>query len=240
METQCLNKRYQYSHAYMLIIASGLCLSDSKADEVDYQISSIYQSRYITEGRNNLSKGGAVFYSAEATAGLWNLSAVNVRGSSDHYEETGLSLSYSFEFEHWTVTPGYTWLNFSNEVSSNDQEVGISFEYNNNSPLYHQLDWYYAKDASGSFYTWQTGLKHEVLSGVSFEPYLQVGANKGYVSGEHYGLNHYQLGIKSSVQIKPSLALYLSLNTSKPINKKANETLEDLNWFSIGFNFPFH
>jgi hypothetical protein len=231
------NISYQMLSIFTILFLTWV--GSSKADETSYQLSSVFHSRYITEGRDNLSQDGAVFYSADAATAGWNFSALHVQTFDDSYRETDFSLAYSFEVDNWTITPTYTWFYFSQADNSKDEEVGLSIEYNNDSSLYHLLDWYFSNDAGGSFYTWQSGMTLKVSPELNLEPYLQIGSNHGYITDEHNDLNYYAIGINAIVQIQSSLQLNMSFNKSNAIGKQDGDTLDNLDWFSIGINYSF-
>ncbi|MDA0350224.1 MAG: hypothetical protein O3C43_18660 [Verrucomicrobia bacterium] len=117
-------------------------------------LSSHWDSKYISEGRNNLHEGGIGSLSLE-----WNnhfeigellLAAWYAEGTSTNYSELNLGIAYLMPLDPFHLKFGYTWLDFSVDNTSDHE---ISLEVGNHSFDFFELNAaiVYSADTGGTF-----------------------------------------------------------------------------------------
>ena len=120
---------------------------------VGTELSVGYDSKYVSEGRNNLDDGGIVWstlntdineqVSFSAAYGYATSSKVN-------YDELNVGIQYASSIDDMDFYVGYTYLAFfKDNVDDNEVSVGASWQnFDAFSPF---IDFVYSTEASGSF-----------------------------------------------------------------------------------------
>ncbi|MFT4937994.1 MAG: hypothetical protein ACI88A_001017 [Paraglaciecola sp.] len=138
-----------------LALSSNLAMADGEFDIG-------YDSKYVSEGRNNLDVGGIIWASGAASVNE-NVSDFAAYGvatdSSVDYDEFNLGLEYSFSSGDFDYYLGYTRLEFFEDDES-DNEIGFSLVWNGNKAFTPFADFMHATGAGGNFV--QLGLEQEI------------------------------------------------------------------------------
>jgi hypothetical protein len=201
----------------------------------------LWESRYVSEGRDNLGGDGLTSMFSDITLG--NLSFVPwlAYGYESEYTELNLNFVYGFKLsDQLEMYSGYTYLQtrFAGE-NTKDNEVFADLVYMPTTLFDVLVNYYYSFEAHGSF--WEFALKQEqelndrtVLTLRSI-----VGVNEGYVPDGHNGLNHLQLHLNlayypiSYIEIVPYVAYNIAINR-EPERFVDDITLRDFFWGGIG------
>jgi len=219
---------YRLSSVIPFVILMPGCLF---AEESEVDITIAMDSRYISEGRNNLDSGGIlsadISWSKPMTEGSLNLSAWYAEAWDAEYAELDLSVGYTVEFGASEFGVAYTWLEFP-EDNEDDHEVELSLAYNVQNILDLSFSGVYSDEAGGVFF--ETGLSKEIelKEGLTLVPFVVVGINEGYVTDEHDGLNHLIIGVETSWEITDSISLGAYLACTMGLDEEPVESLEDL------------
>ena len=194
----------------------------------------LLESKYVTEGRDNLGDGGLLSVEAIAewqglVAGAWFAT-----GESESYEELNLFVEYGLDLGPVGTYIGYTRLEFPEDDDS-DNEITAGVEVNATRYLVPALDYTYSTQADGSFL--EVSIRSEIvlLDGqLLLEPYVLEGFDFGYTSPEHDGPNNLQAGIDFAIKLSDPVTLVGSIAHSWAHEDVRNDGLGDLSWASIG------
>lgn len=198
-----------------------------------------WESKYISEGRNNLEDGGLGSVTLE-----WNqhyeknellLLAWYGEGTSSDYSELNLGIAYLMPLDPVDVTLGYTWLDFS-PGSETDNELSLELGFGSIQFIDLSADFVYSTEAGGTFI--QLIASHEIeLEGSTLVPYALVATNQGYVTDEHDGLNNFQLGFEWKIEVDDHIEVFVNAAHASPINKRTGDSFESHFWGGIGLTY---
>jgi hypothetical protein len=96
--------------------------------EANFFFQGAFDSKYVSEGRDNLDEGGLVSIAAEWTTPSGNnelvVGAWYAEGNTANYSELNLAAAIIVPLDPISITFVYTWLDYSNDNTS-DNELGI-------------------------------------------------------------------------------------------------------------------
>ena len=166
-----------------------------------------YESRYISEGRDNLDGDALLTTSAEFSLGAVSTGVWYGVSPEQRYEELQLSLGLTREWGDWSGYVTYTYLETLVD-HQHDNEIGLGVAWAGlPAGVEATLDAYYSFDADGWF--GELGLNREFelsqkwnisLSGV-------LGINQGYIADGHDGVNHVAALVETHYQLNDSITL---------------------------------
>jgi len=191
-----------------------------------------WESRYFTEGRDNLEGNGLAFgegilHLHDWQLGLWSGIATAV----DDYHELNASLARTFALKGLDVGLSFTHLEFFEEKMS-DQEIGVSLEI----PLAASFDLtfeaVYSREAKGWWMESTLGRSISLHPLVTLLPEFTAGWNEGYVAGGHSGWNHAAGRVTVQTRLTERLELHLFGERSweigsQPLRYSDDETLQN-------------
>lgn len=174
-----------------------------------------WENHYITEGRNNLEKGGIAWAVASVEHNDMIAFAVVGRADQVHYTEWNAGLEYTLHFhEDVDATIGYQRLEFYGDERASDNEFFSSIAYNGIDWLVPAINYTYATEASGYFVTLSVHSPWELNSQLTLTPYVMQGFDFGYSSEAHDGANHVQFGLEAEHQFYDNLAIIAHISHS--------------------------
>lgn len=210
------------------------------AGEGDFSISLAMDSHYVSEGRDNLEEGG--IFSTEMvweksladgtlSLGTWYADAWDV-----DYSELNMSVGYTVDLEPVELGLTYTWLDFF-EDDAEDHELALCATFDIQDALDMNIGAVYSDEANGSFF--ELGLSREfaLSDGVAVVPFAVLGINDGYVSDEHDGLNHINIGVETSWEISESISMGAYMSYTMGLEEETGESLEDLFYGGLCLTF---
>ena len=185
-------------------------------------------SKYVSEGRDNLNRGGLASISINRSlplpiGGEWYYSSWYAEGISSPYTELNLSLGSSFNLGEANVSMGYTWLDFRGpHHSDNEFNLGLAWGLFGKIDLSSAL--IYSTEAEGSFIELMASTDWERENWV-LTPYLLLGINQGYVQNQPKTFNNLQFGLTAETELfaKLETAFHLATTTG----------LEDIIWAGV-------
>ncbi len=214
-----------------------------KADDVQqemFEASLAKQSRYISEGRDNLTEGGIFAFEALAH---WQALTANMwfgQGDSNSYKELNLGLEYAFEWRVAEFSFAYSRLEFLEENErDNELSVGVAFnEVFNITPAFNYV---YSTEASGGFLEVSLRSKFEIEQySTTIEPYVMEGFDFGFASKDHDGRNHFQVGVDFTVRLSKDIDFFANINHSWAHEDVKREGADDHHiWFTVGLATKF-
>jgi hypothetical protein len=202
-------------------------------------LSALWESKYVSEGRNNLENGG--IFSLEAVmewngllAGVWY--AV---GDDETYQEVNFFVEYGFGIGPLDLSAGYARLEFL-EDHEDDNEFAAGAALNNIPYIIPAVDYTYSTEAEGGFL--EVSLRSELPffeERLIVEPYLMQAFDFGLATDDHDGVNNFQVGIGASLSLTDHLDLVGSLSHSWAQTDVDREDLGDLSWGAVGLAATF-
>lgn len=198
-----------------------------------------WDSRYISEGRDNLAGDSLGITSAELTvkhiaAGVWY-----ARSPENPYDEAQVSLAAIkslgiFDlYLSWTHIRYDSLQEFDNEVGAGFTLAKLPFE------LEFTLDTYYSWKAEGLFL--EAGLRRpwKIFSFLQFTPSLHAGANAGYIRDGHRGPDHLTGRAEIEYLIAEMFSVIAHGSYSQTLgfdqNLAGDKSLKNLAYVGIGF-----
>ena len=235
-----MTKRNRVTVVALMGLALVASLSrPASADQPAFSVTGLWESKYISEGRDNLEDGGlfSVEGSAElqgATLGVWFAT-----GDRESYEELNVSIEYGFAAGPVDAYIGYTRLEFLEDDES-DNEIGAGIAVDGIPWVIPGLDYTYSTEAEGGFL--EISLRSEIAlleDRLTLEPYLLEGFDFGYASEEHDGANHLQVGVDIALTLTDQVNLLGSVAHSWAHKDVENEDLGDEFWGAVGVSADF-
>lgn len=202
-------------------------------------LSALWQSKYATQGRDNLERGG--IYPVEAVLEWHGLSGGTwvAVGDTEAYTEVDLFVEYALEAGPLDFSLGYARLEFI-EDHTGDNEVAAGTALNAIPYLIPGVSYVYSTEAEGGFL--EVTLKSEFAvfeERLVFEPYVLQGFDSGYVSADYDGPNNFEVGIGATLALLDGLDLVGSISHSWAQDNLERDGLGDLSWVVIGMAGSF-
>jgi len=209
--------------------------------ETGAEITFAMDSRYVSEGRDNLESGGIV--SADVSwskemgkDGTLCLGAWYADAWDEPYSELNLSVGYTVDLDPVELGLSYTWLDFI-EDDVDDQELQLSLGFNVKDSVDMSIGMVYSEEADGTFLEVGIAREYAIKDGVVVVPFAILGINEGYVSDEHDGLNHLNVGLETSWNLSESVSLGAYMSYTMGLEEDADESLEDFFYGGLCLTF---
>ena len=206
----------------------------------------LWESRYVTEGRDNLSGDNLVsvsseFMISEATFLPWYA----VSPGAD-YSELNLNLIYGIlPTEDLAVYFGYNHIRARYlDKRANDNEISLDLVHRLEKSVAVAAGIYHSFDADGSFLEMAIKYFDAPYKRAHYSVQAGLGVNAGYVSEGHTGFNHFLLRANVSYLPVVQVELYAYTGYNAAINRDAirytgDELLGDFFWGGVGFVYVF-
>ncbi|WP_158971228.1 hypothetical protein [Paraglaciecola sp. L3A3] len=159
------------------------------AQELDFG----FDSKYISEGRHNLQKGGIGWLQLSHQLSQ-SISVIGLYGEASDYNELNLSVLYSNSYAEMNYYFSLTHLEFMRD-NLNDTELGFGASYAVTEPITIALDSVYSREAEGGFIEFSVSYLAQINTYISLAPYAKAGLDYGYASDIKEGYNHTAVGI---------------------------------------------
>ena len=228
------------------VLLRPLDSDDSFSGGLTGSLTSQYDSRYFTEGRDELD-GDAIIATAfelayeEFAFGTWY-------GVSpeQNYDELQFSLAYTGTLGDFEYYLSWTYLQFSTLFPGNDQDNEVGFGISYGGLPYDiglAVDAAYSLEADGTFIELSLDKSFELTDQFSLGFSSVFGINQNFVSDGHDGANH--LAFSTSLNYSPIENLTFSLHATQSLSldrdpsNPGDETLIDFFHIGAGFQFSF-
>ncbi|MBY6108355.1 hypothetical protein KUW19_17980 [Ferrimonas balearica] len=225
------------------LIALALCLPAIGAGAAEYEVDFGYDSKYISQGRDNLDQGG--IYWASGAAGFDNgivlSAAYGYAADSDvDYDELNLGIEYGFELGDFAFYGSYTRLEFFKDDEA-DNEFGAGVAYGGLSWFEPFIDYVYSTESEGSFVEIGVQRAFALNERLALTPYVIAGLDYGYANPDHDGENHLAVGATLGYQLTEQLGLTLIAEHTEAHRQMAkDEGIEtDQTWAGIHLTMAF-
>jgi len=221
-----------------LIVSVLPCYAESES-ELEFEVTAKRESKYVSEGRDNLEEGGIFSFETTAEWRQLTFGVSFVTGDSESYDELNLNIEYELELGPLEAYIGYTRLEFlENNESDNEISTGIAFK---NIPyLVPALDYTYSTESDGGFLELSLSSEYELIEEkLTLEPYILEGFDFGYASSEYDGPNNLQVGLEFTLALTDQVSAVGSIAHSWAHEDVENEGLGDISWGTIGLSAEF-
>ena len=205
-----------------------------------------WESRYVSEGRDNLAGDGLSSVFSDISLGNFTFAPWLAYGYDSEYTELNLNFIYGLKLtDQLDIYGGYTHLQSRLEGGhTTDNEMFADLVYMPTTLFDVLVNYYHSFEASGFF--WEFALKREQMLNDQTVLTLRsiLGVNEGYVPNGHNGLNHVQLRLNLAfypvpcIEIMPYMAYNFAID-SEPEHFTGDITLRDFFWGGIGVVYHF-
>lgn len=152
-----------------------------------------FESRYVSEGRDNLDGDSLLTGTLEASWKALTLGCWYAESPQQSYNELQLFAGLGWERDDWEWYVGYTHLRFPDD-GGHDHETGAGIAWSGiPGDLTVSLDGYYSFAEQGGFFDTALSREWQVLECLTLTPAVVFGANAGYIADGHDGANHLDL-----------------------------------------------
>jgi hypothetical protein len=215
------------------IIAALACIvMDAHAEASPFSggIGVLWESHYLSEGRDNLDNTGlfssTVEWGGSTALGDWSLGSWYASGYDTDYTEWNLSAGWTRAMGDLEISAGYTYLRFLSD-SEDDHEVGLDLAYTGFGAWTPFIGGYYSFEAEGTFIECGLCAEWSLTEYLTLQPYVLAGFNQGYVTDGHDGANHMAVGVETVWSISEHLCLCGSISYTTGIDKDAGRYPDD-------------
>lgn len=223
------------------LVATFLFSSANVLAEIrpEYNVTVLHDSKYISEGRNNLEDGG--LNSIEFTSGWENMSAglwyANATDAS--YNELNMFIEYAVNIRNLDVYAAFTRLEFPND-DEHDNEISAGFTTTIYDSSEFAIDYVYSTEAEGGFLDLTFAFELPVrIEQLSLNAYVTQSFDYGYASENFDGENNLQLGMEGSWKLNDTLSLVGLIAHSWAQKDVKRDNIGDEGWISIGLSTDF-
>jgi len=212
----------------MLSVSGGITANAQALTEAEFAFDLAWDSQYISEGRDNLDKGGIAWGVASVTDGDLVTFVALGRGDQTHYIEWNFGLEYTLHLsDHFDATIGYQRLEFYGEERDSDNEVFGSLTYTGVDWLIPAINYTYSTEAGGYFFEVSLHSPWDITETLSITPYVLQGFDFQYVTEDYDGANHIQLGIEAAYTISNNIALSGHLSVTQAMGDIKREASDN-------------
>ncbi len=165
-----------------------------------------WDSKYVSQGRNNLQNGGIYWLNAAVQHGNLTTYALVGRGDSQAYTEWNIGLEYGFNLaENLEANLGYQRIEGYSNSRCQDNELFAELAYSATAWLVPSVSYVYSTEAAGYFVEVSLHSYWNITYQFSLTPYITQGFDFKYRTEEHDGSNNLQFGLEANYQLTPSM-----------------------------------
>ncbi|QYJ86047.1 hypothetical protein K0I73_18140 [Shewanella mesophila] len=233
-------------------LASDISIDDAHLNQIvannevtatEFMLDLGWDSRYISEGRNNLDKGGIFWATAVYQYENISLYAVSGRADSEHYIEWNLGLEYGITLsDNLAGAVGYQRIEAYADDRCSDNEFFAYLEYTALDWLTPSLGYTYSTEAGGYFVEASLHSNWELSDSITVTPYITQAFDFQYVTEAHDGANHFQFGLEAQYQLNTQLMLSGHLShtiAQEDIKRENSDSQSNLNQTYAGVHISW-
>ena len=222
-----MNRLTTVSLTTSLLLSSGYLFADDRSSDIsvddahlnkivannevaatEFMLDLGWDSRYISEGRNNLDKGGIYWATAVYQYEHISLYAISGRADSEHYIEWNLGLEYGITLsDNLAGAVGYQRIEAYGDERCSDNEFFAYLEYTALDWLTPSLSYTYSTEAGGYFVEASLHSNWSLSDSITVTPYITQAFDFQYATEAHDGANHFQFGVEAEYQLPGELVL---------------------------------
>lgn len=225
-----------YSLIVIFTVGFERLIAQATFNDMEISYSNSLDSKYISEGRCNLTSGGLSSFNTDISFHWFNVNMWYGTGLDTDYRELQFSVGASFDLFDIGINFGLTDLSFLHD-DSKDQEFYTELSYNKFNWLTPTLVNVYSFEADGSF------LELLLEFNIPFQnkrfgltPFLLEGFDLGFVE-DTVCLNNFQIGFEFSYQLIDNVSITSYIASSLGVWEKASK--ENYTWGGISISTDF-
>lgn len=212
----------------------------------DWHAHMLWENRYVTEGRDNLSGKGLVSMSSEFTMdGLSVIPWIADSPAAD-YSEFNLNLIYGTKLlDNLEIYLGYNHIRSRDSgVDSNDNEISLDLSSSQLKQQYVLASIYHSFETDGSFMELAVKQGYRIDQSMHASARVVVGINDGYAPDGHKGLNHFQIRANFAYHPTKEMEIYAYTGYNRAINRDeiryaGDQLLGNYFWAGMGITYRF-
>lgn len=225
-------------------IVGSLLLLPCTPYAADLNISARGDSSYISEGVNNLSKGGIFWGSAEVEYEQFSSYLDFGRADQVDYKEMKAGFTYSQPLiNDLSVTLGYERVEVWGEEREGDNDLNLTFDYSGVHWVTPEVYYSYSTEAKGYFVQLSLIGNWALANGITIAPYATQIFDFGSINENTSGANNVEIGIDATYQFSKKLILggMLAHSFAQSTLKTAGqlEANKDLDQTYVGLSFTW-
>jgi hypothetical protein len=220
--------------------------SDAGSDWTDlsWDLSMLWQNRYVTEGRRRVRDAHFLMTDAVVHLGPLNLGAWWAQAlTQSSYNQLDVYADTSFRFDAGKLSMDLRRVFYPTGKEDHSWEAGLGFDFNTGSWFTPFLRTYYDfDDIGGGFF--EAGVKAPITlfnNNLQIMPVALLGVDYGYVDqGDNRPqLNNLQFGAELRWDVNPRWQIHGNLNHSLSLSGLDDIEESDVTWGGTGVRFKF-
>ena len=176
---------------FSIIVLLVLINTPSSASELESTVGAIWESKYVSERRDNLENGGLFSLSADLSVAPFEGGIWYAVPDSENYRELNLWAGLRHQFGSLELGISYTYLSIPVD-SAHDHEFAVNATYGDLPLITPSVVYTYSTEANGGFLEFVLASEHSVTESLSITPNILFASNHGYIPDEHEGANNLQ------------------------------------------------
>lgn len=167
-----------------------------------------WDSKYLSQGRDNLQQGGIYWMNAAVQYGNLTTFAAVGRGDSQDYTEWNIGLEYSFNLtDNLEANLGYQRIEGYSNDRCRDNELFAELAYTATPWLVPSVNYVYSTEAAGYLVEVSLHSYWDITEQFTLTPYITEGFDFGYRTEAHDGRNNLQFGLEAAYQLAPNISV---------------------------------
>ncbi|MEA3500671.1 MAG: hypothetical protein U9R41_06630 [Candidatus Marinimicrobia bacterium] len=206
--------------------------------DLSVSINTSWNSKYFSEGRNNLNDGGMFVIGSNFGLNGFSIGSWLGIGDTEDYQELQMFIQYGKKISNFDLYIQYQRLRFF-KSKKNDNELGVGIAYSKYPLLLPSIDYVYSTESEGAYLYCTVKSNINITENFSFSPYLLEGIDLGYASQKYDGFNNFQIGIEAIFSLTNKINLNSSIAYSWAQEDVNRTNGKDQFWGNVGVSFEF-
>lgn len=213
---------------------------------LEIAVTGTWESRYVSEGRDNLDGAGMVSTAVDMSFDGLTLTAWYANSYDVAYSELDLVLEYAFDLgDDLESYLYYAHLRYPHDGNASENEIGTGLAYTALPlGLVPAVDCYYLAESDGTWIDCSLAYSIQVTDGIEVAPAVVCGCNGGYLGDGHNGANciALTLPVTCAVTDKVELGAYASYQwdiDSDPVKHADDGSLGDFFWAGVAVTVSY-
>lgn len=212
---------------------------DENLAELGGEISVLWESRYVLEGRDQLDGQGILGTTLDFSIDRWLGGIWYGTGTGGVFSETNLFLGFEQPIGPVIIGGAVQWLWFEPD-GADDFEFSVGLASDLGGGFEVAADVVYSVESEGAFYELHGGYTVPGLpEGLELGFGVVFGVNQGYVSDGHDGANHVLGVLELDYALTDEVTVSGFVSHSWGIDERPGEGLENLFWGGVGVLVKF-
>lgn len=205
----------------------------------------LWESRYITEGRDNLQGDSLVSFSTEFSISSFTFAPWMALSPDRDYEEVNLNFIYGMQIsEMIELYASYSYLHaWEDSADGSDNELALELAFVLGDVANLSAGWVHSTEADGNYYELALRREYNFNSHLTLNGGIIVGINQGYIVDGHNGVDHAQIRVGMAYHRWDRIELVAYLSHSHAIDRSDDSAgdfnLKNYNLAGAGLAYRF-